>query len=463
MNFLKHILSKNNKSEIISLNHEVISIKKEILKHFSFILNLKKKNLIFIFFNNNHQSILCYLATIASGNVAMLIDENTDQIKLQKYIKNYKPNYLFTKKKDFLDKDFFSELHYDNYNLFKINKNYSIHKDLILLLPTSGTTGSQKFVRISKLNLNINTQSICKIKKLDSNDICITTMPFQYTFGMSIVNSHIFSNSKIILNNDSLFNKIFWQKMIKFKVSNFGHVPFGLEILRKLNFKKIALKSLRLIYQAGGKLDDELWRYFVELCEKKKIDFIPMYGATEATSRMSFLEKKFLKSKIGCIGKGLDNTKMYLSRVKKGKGEIIFEGKNVSMGYANNFKDLSKGNYNKYKLFTKDIGYYDEDKYIYIIDRNDQFIKINGIRINILDIQNFLKTNFFGTIAIKGRNRIIIFFDKKSINQNLIKKEFLKRFEINPNNVYFKFIKKIPTINNKINYKKLKQIVINEN
>ena len=42
MNFLKHILSKLNKSKIISLNHEVISIKKEILKHFSFILNLKK-------------------------------------------------------------------------------------------------------------------------------------------------------------------------------------------------------------------------------------------------------------------------------------------------------------------------------------------------------------------------------------------------------------------------------------
>ena len=100
MNFLKHILSKLNKSKIISLNHEVISIKKEILKHFSFILNLKKKNLILILCNNNHQSILCYL-TIASGNVAMLIDENTDQTKLQKYIKKYKPNYLFTKKEDF--------------------------------------------------------------------------------------------------------------------------------------------------------------------------------------------------------------------------------------------------------------------------------------------------------------------------------------------------------------------------
>ena len=57
--------------------------------------------------------------------------------------------------------------------------------------------------------------------------------------------------------------------MNKFKVSNFGHVPFGLEILRRLNFQKITLKNLRLIYQAGGKLDDELWRYFVELCEKK--------------------------------------------------------------------------------------------------------------------------------------------------------------------------------------------------
>ena len=157
---------------------------------------------------------------------------------------------------------------------------------------------------------------------------------------------------------------------------------------------------------------------------KKKIDFIPMYGATEATSRMSFLEKKFLKSKIGCVGKGLENTKMYLKSVKKGKGEIIFEGKNVSMGYANNFQDLKRGNNNKYKLFTRDIGYYDKDNYIYIIDRNDHFIKINGVRINIVDIQNFLKTNFFGTITIKGKNKIIIFFDKKSINKNAIKKSF---------------------------------------
>ena len=97
---------------------------------------------------------------------------------------------------------------------------------------------------------------------------------------------------------------------------------------------------------------------------------------------------------LGRNGMGKSTSVKSICQMISAKGEIIFEGKNVSMGYANNFKDLSKGNYNKYKLFTKDIGYYDEDKYIYIIDRNDQFIKINGIRINILDIQNFLKTNF---------------------------------------------------------------------
>ena len=71
------------------------------------------------------------------------------------------------------------------------------------------------------------------------------------------------------------------------------------------------------------------------------------------------------------------------------------------MGYANNFQDLKRGNNNKYKLFTRDIGYYDKDNYIYIIDRNDHFIKINGVRINIVDIQNFLKTNFLAQLQLK--------------------------------------------------------------
>ena len=73
---------------------------------------------------------------------------------------------MFTKKEDFFAKDFLSKLDYDGYNLLKINKNYAIHKDLILLLPTSGTTGSQKFVKFQKLILTLTLKVYVKLRNL---------------------------------------------------------------------------------------------------------------------------------------------------------------------------------------------------------------------------------------------------------------------------------------------------------
>ena len=71
-----------------------------------------------------------------------------------------------------------------------------------------------------------------------------------------MINFLILSNSKIILNNESLFSKIFWQKMNKNKVVISDMFHSVLRFLRRLNFQKITLKNLRLIYQAGGKLDE---------------------------------------------------------------------------------------------------------------------------------------------------------------------------------------------------------------
>ena len=94
------------------------------------------------------------------------------------------------------------------------------------MLPTSGSTGSPKYVRISNLNLIENTNQIIDSLQLNESHISITTMPFNYTYGMSIINTHLACGASIVLNNYSILEKKFWELLKIRKVTNFGGVPF---------------------------------------------------------------------------------------------------------------------------------------------------------------------------------------------------------------------------------------------
>ena len=186
------------------------------------------------------------------------------------------------------------------------------------MLSTSGTTESPKFVRLSKKNIEDNTIKIIKYLKIKKNQTTITTMPAGYSYGLSILNSHLKAKSKIVLNNNSIIEKSFWEKMKKFKVNSFGGVPEFYEFLRKLNFEKYVNKNMKYLTQAGGKLNEKDLEYFGKICKKNKIKFYVMYGQTEASPRISFLEWKYFFKNMNSIGKPLKGYKLkILIEVKK--------------------------------------------------------------------------------------------------------------------------------------------------
>ena len=82
-----------------------------------------------------------------------------------------------------------------------------MNNNLALLLTTSGTTGSPKLVRLSYKNYENGSKDIISTLKL-KNDSVITTLPFNYTYGNSIINTHLISGVTIILNKFSILEKI---------------------------------------------------------------------------------------------------------------------------------------------------------------------------------------------------------------------------------------------------------------
>tara|TARA_B100000579_G_scaffold422513_1_gene424621 strand:+ start:122 stop:976 length:855 start_codon:yes stop_codon:yes gene_type:complete len=283
---------------------------------------------------------------------------------------------------------------------------------------------------------------------------------------LSVINTHLFKGATIILNNYSIVEKKFWDLFTYYSVNSMAGVPYTYSILKKLNFLKRKNLKLRYMTQAGGKLSENLVEEFNEFCKKNNSKFFIMYGQTEATARISFLNWDIIGKKKGSIGKSIYKGKMYLvdeknKRIYKpfSKGEIIYEGPNVMIGYANNYKDLYKNFKNLKKLYTGDIAYKDKENYFYLVGRKNRFTKLFGNRINLADIEMYLLKKKIETAVFGDDKYLYVYYNKNKDNIN-IQKTISENFNININYIKLNKTTIFPRdANGKIMYSKLKDMM----
>lgn len=366
--------------------------------------------LIFSLCLNEIGSLLGYIAFVNNRIVPLLLDAHLDRGLLSTLIESYKPDYLWLPSSMTDEFEEFNEVYsVYNYTLIKTPymREYPIYDELALLLTTSGSTGSPKLVRQSYTNIKSNTESIVEYLDLDETERPITTLPMNYTYGLSIVNTHIYVGASIILTNKTLMQKEFWQQFKEYEATSFGGVPYVYEMLDKLRFFRMNLPALRTMTQAGGKLSPELHKKFAEYAQDNDKHFIVMYGQTEATARMSYLPYEKSLEKYGSMGIAIPGGKFSLIDVE-GKeitgarvtGELVYEGANVTLGYAESGADLIKGDERGGILATGDMAQRDNEGYYYIVGRKKRFLKIFGNRVNLDEIELMINGNFNDTDCV---------------------------------------------------------------
>ena len=191
-----------------------------------------------------------------------------------------------------------------------------------------------------------------------------------------------------------------------------------------MKFHKIFLTDLKYFTQAGGALNKNLTKYFLDYAEKNKLKFFIMYGQTEATSRMTYLPYKLVKKKIGSIGIPIPGGKIILrsnNKQNNKSGEIIYSGKNVSMGYAKNCEDLMRADENKGILATGDLATKDNDGYLYITGRKSRNVKLYGHRVNLDELENILMFKGYKCICHGFDNQVVIFHTNKNYEKKVLK------------------------------------------
>jgi len=428
----------------------------------------KPKDTIFLISENSFEFLCCYVSLIKSKSVIYLIEKTIDKKKLRFLNVSYKPKYILSPNKiNFQNKLKSISILNNKYFLYKTKHkiNYKINKKISILLSTSGSTGSPKFVKLSNLNLFDNANKIANYLKIKSSHKVITTMQPNYSYGLSIINSHLIKGATIIMTEKSLFEKNFWELLKKHKATTFGGVPFIFNILKKIKFEKMNLPHLKYITQAGGKLDKKLLLEITSLFKKIRIKLIVMYGQTEASPRMSYLPWRYLSKKIESIGKPIEGGKFLIydknnKIIKKNNliGELVYKGKNVMLGYAENFKDLNKINNNS-KLFTGDLAYRDKDGFYYIVGRISRFIKLFGYRYDLDEIEKKI-SKLGNNCAVLGNDETLDVFITKNFNKTKLMNFIFKNFKIRKSLVSIKKISKIPrNRNGKILYSELKKIL----
>ena len=286
-----------------------------------------------------------------------------------------------------------------------------LHADLAVLLTTSGSTGSPKLVRLSARNLESNAAAIGEYLKLSPDERAIQSLPAHYSYGLSIINSHLLAGASIVLVPDSFIRREFWKAVDEHGCTSFAGVPYMYETLHRLRFEPGRHPSLRSMTQAGGALHPDLISAFRERSVAAGVRFFVMYGQTEATARISYVPWDRLGDKIGSIGIAIPGGRLSLAPVDgmEGSEELVYEGPNVMMGYADTAQDLDLGDVQRGVLRTGDLGTVDPDGFYSVVGRLKRFAKLFGRRVSLEDIEREMESSFpVRTAALDGGDRILL-------------------------------------------------------
>lgn len=438
----------------------------EQIKSNEFILNNKNIKLVLLISNNSISSILLYLSCLYYKKAVMLIDEKSDPSLIKNIILTYKPTLFCCPMKHeryYLDLNLHVTNIFKDYFLVYSDQRTCVHDQLRVLLSTSGSTGSQKFVRLSEKNILSNATSIKSYLHILETDRAITNLPLSYSYGLSIINSYLISGASVVITDELIVSRKFWDIFNKTGVTSLSGVPYTYKILKDLKFDRMDLPSLKTMTQAGGRLNPTDIEWFHCACQNKNIKLYIMYGQTEATARISYVPPDQLHRKIGSIGIPIPGGKLRVNKkaTKEYPAELIYYGKNVMLGYSEGSGNLSLGPSMAGRLETGDLGYMDSDGYFYITGRSKRFAKLAGFRINLDELEKSLEENFGGEVACSYEDDtyIKVYFTSKSLEEDKAYSYISNTFNINTSFIQVKRIDSLPkTVNGKKNYMELSHL-----
>jgi len=367
------------------------------------VLDYLHGHVVFLGMEPSVASVVDYLALTRVGCVVALLDPATSTGVVGEWMEAYRPRAVLGLRDvpDVMDRGVDGALPFEP----------GWDRDSVLL-PTSGSTGSSKFVRLSMGNVVSNAQQIAEALGITSDDRAFAHLGLYYSYGLSVLNSHLLSGAVTILSGDSAMQPSFWRSLEEYQATSMPGVPYSYELFDRVGFADLRLPALRDLTQAGGRLNPERIVRFGRLMVERGGRFWVMYGQTEATARISVLPASELPAFAGTVGFPLRGMRArVVDGDASGLGELVVEGPNVMLGYASAFSDIDGVDVQKGVLRTGDLARVDEDGRLSIGGRLKRIAKVFGVRVNLDDVEKALVASFGSLAVIACNDRVVVFLE----------------------------------------------------
>ncbi len=430
------VITEKDRATYAQINSDANRLARLLMDH-----NVKDNDIVVLIMDNSIEYIISYYAILKTGAVVVPFSNDLKPESINHLFRELAPKAVISSKKferllkacdlasstlqAMIIKDMSKQLsqpgrqldfpviswaEISNYsNSSNIDKTID-ENTLASIIYTSGSSGIPKGVMLSHLNITTNADSICQYLHLTSDDIQMVVLPFFYVMGKSLLNTLFSVGGTIVINNKFAFPASVINQMVEEKVTFFSGVPSTYAFLLNrspLETFKDKLTHLRCCTQAGGHMASSIKKKLIKVLPKHT-DICIMYGATEASARLTFLEPDQLENKINSIGiaipgvniKILDQNNRQVP--SKQTGELVASGRNIMLGYWKNPETTAKA-LDENGYHTGDQGYIDEDGFYFIKGRKDSLLKVGGHRINPQEVEDaIMETDLVVESAVLG-------------------------------------------------------------
>jgi len=426
-------------------------------------LQADHKHLVFLAAANDWASVVALLAALEAGHAVALVDPDTGAAQLADLRARYQPELSISSS----PRPGAERLGGHGWTVWLERSGgspaHGLHPDLALLLSTSGSTGSPKFVRLSLANLAHNAAAIGEVLHITAHDRAVGHLALHYSYGLSVLTSHLRAGAGVLLLAQGLTSKTVWNAIRDQRCTSLPGVPYHYELLRRLDLDKLDVPYLACLTQAGGKARPELIAHFHHQMRRRGGRFYVMYGQTEAAPRITTLPSERLPEKLGSVGPPLPGGRIEIVDDQAQPcppgtpGEVVYCGPNVMLGYALSRACLSMGDEMGGRLATGDLGYLDDAGFLFLTGRSSRIAKVFGVRINLDEVEMQAGAEL-PLAAVDGNDQVRIFVEQATPAQlDAMRQMVLQRVQVQPSALRIESIDKLPLKDNgKVDYQALR-------
>lgn len=400
INFLKNSVNNTPKKTALIFENNSFTFEelwKKIEEFSSSLTCYNFQDTISLMAENSSSFIIAYLGIINSGKIVHLIPPEISEQNLVEQITSSNSSGIICSNNVFVKISQFSSivipiLKFDEIKDKNQNPNTNFERSkVVYLIYTSGTTSKPKGVGITHSMIEFTTKNIINVLKYSKSDIDILPLPLFHSFGLGCLHTSLFTGSTLILLKNSNDLQKILDTMKKYNATTLSVIPATLSKFLKFDESQLInyFSDIRLIMTNSTKIPINTIQSFKKICTNGNL--ATYYGLTEA-SRSTFMIFDKNSSHDESVGKptlGIEIKIVNDNSNKSNVGEIWIKGQNVISKYWNNptaDEKLIDG-----WLKTGDLGYFDDDGYLYLTGRVDDLINIGGEKVMPEEIESVVK------------------------------------------------------------------------